>query len=129
MFLFAILVIGTLLWLMAQFLFKPLFFTRRFYAAGAVAVFIFLTGYFIPVIQPVSYAVFWLFIALVIIDLIFIFGTGKAPFVKRLMADRMSNGDKNLVTIDVKNNYPFAVTLEIIDELPFQFQERRKTVL
>lgn len=124
MFLFVILVAGTLLWLAAQFLFKPLFFTRRFYIAGAVAAFGFLAGYFIPVLEPLSYVLFWLFIALLVIDILFVFAFGKSPDAHRIMPDRMSNGDKNAVTLSVKNNYPFAVTMEIIDEMPFQFQER-----
>ncbi|MEP6746097.1 MAG: DUF58 domain-containing protein [Bacteroidota bacterium] len=125
MFLLGILLIGTLLWLTAHLLIKPLFFTRRFYVAGSVTVLVFLIGYFVHILEPVSYAVFGLFIALVIFDLIFIFAFGRKPGATRLTADRFSNGDKNAITILVKNNYPFAVIMEIIDELPIQFQERR----
>src|SRR5450432_1041960 len=125
MFLFGILVIGTLLWLTAQYLIKPLFLTRRFYIAGAVTILAFFTGYFIGILEPLSYAIFWLFIALLVIDLVFIFAFGKKPVAARHMADRMSNGDKNAVSISVKNNYPFAVQIEVIDEFPFQIQERK----
>src|ERR1700712_1576974 len=125
MFLLGILFFGTLLWLIAHLLIKPLFFTRRFYSAGSVTVVVFLTGYFVHILEPVSYAVFGLFVALVIFDLIFIFAFGKRPEATRVTADRFSNGDKNAVTILVKNNYPFTVIMEIIDELPIQFQERR----
>jgi uncharacterized protein (DUF58 family) len=124
MFLLGILFIGTLLWLAASYLFKPLFFTRRFYMAGAIAVFGFLMGYFMPVLEPVSYTLFGLFVALLVIDLLFVFAFGRKPSAVRYMPDRMSNGDKNAVSITVKNNYPFTVNAEIIDELPFQFQER-----
>jgi len=40
------------------------------------------------------------------------------------LPDRLSNGDNNIIHIRLKNNYPLPVTLEIIDEIPFQFQKR-----
>ncbi len=40
------------------------------------------------------------------------------------MADRFSNGDENKITIVVKNELPFVVDVEVIDELPEQFQIR-----
>lgn len=124
MFLLVILLVGTLFWLAAQFLLKPFYFSRRFYLAGAVTVAGFLAGYFIPVLAPLSYTLFGLFIALLLVDILFVFAFGKAPVAGRVMSDRMSNGDKNAVMLSVKNNYPFTVAMEIIDEMPFQFQER-----
>jgi len=95
MFLFVILLVGTLLWLLAQFVLKPLYFSRRFYLAGAIAIMGFLIGYFIPVLEPISYVLFWLFIALLVIDIVFVFAFGKSPVAGRILPDRMSNGDKN----------------------------------
>src|SRR6185436_12216565 len=46
---------------------------------------------------------------------------------ERIIADRLSNGDKNPVTLRFTNNYAFAVKLEIIEELPFQFQARNNS--
>ncbi len=52
--------------------------------------------------------------------------TNRQPVsVRRRRSDRMSNGDRNPVHLDVTNNYPFPVTLRIIDELPDQLQERK----
>src|SRR4051794_1161053 len=98
MFLLVILLAGTLLWLLAQFVVKPLYFSRRFYLAGGVVVAGFLAGYFIPVLEPVSYVFFWLFVALLVIDILFVFAFGKSPEARRTMPDRMSNGDKNPVS-------------------------------
>jgi uncharacterized protein (DUF58 family) len=49
---------------------------------------------------------------------------GKNPQAKRLMAERFSNGDENKITLQVTNSMPFDVDMEIIDELPEQFQKR-----
>ena len=42
----------------------------------------------------------------------------------RRCSDRFSNGDENEVAIRVENSYPRPVSLEIIDEIPFIFQQR-----
>ena len=60
----------------------------------------------------------------VLLYLSFLFLLSKLPSAKRIIADRLSNGDDNKVEIQVKNNMPFTVYMEIIDELPVQFQKR-----
>ena len=42
----------------------------------------------------------------------------------RAAPERLSNGDENTIGIRVENRYAFPVAMEIIDELPFQFQKR-----
>ena len=42
------------------------------------------------------------------------------------MSDRFSNSDWNPVHITVKNNFRFPVTINVIDELPVQFQIRNQ---
>ncbi len=61
---------------------------------------------------------------LLLIDYTFLFLICKAPLVKRLMAERLSNSDENKVTVNVTNVMPFEINIEIIDELPIQFQKR-----
>ena len=40
------------------------------------------------------------------------------------MTERLSNGDDNEINLFLKNNYSFSLKIEIIDEIPFQFQKR-----
>lgn len=42
----------------------------------------------------------------------------------RRCASRFSNGDENEVTVRVENSYPYEVAVEVIDEIPFIFQQR-----
>ena len=42
----------------------------------------------------------------------------------RKTPERLSNGDRNQLQVLTQNRYPFPVVLEVVDELPFQFQER-----
>ena len=44
---------------------------------------------------------------------------------ERITGERMSNGDENKVMIRIQNHYDFKVQCLLIDELPFQFQERK----
>ena len=48
----------------------------------------------------------------------------KGLFGRRTHADRFSNGDDNPVQINLENRYPFPVRIEVIDEIPVQFQRR-----
>lgn len=101
-----------------------LFLTNRFYVAGAICAALFITAFFIPPILVVAKFAFYIFLTLVIIDYFFLFALGKTPTGDRIMADRFSNGDENKVTLVITNTMPFPVQMEIIDELPEQFQKR-----
>lgn len=101
-----------------------LYFTTRFYLAVCLCIVLFIASFLYPVIFLIPKILFWVFIVLVIIDYLFLFIFSKGPSAKRLMADRLSNGDDNKVELQVKNNMLFVVDMEIIDELPVQFQKR-----
>ncbi len=101
-----------------------LYLTIRFYLAGSFCVVMFITSFFFPGLLFISKILFFIFIALMAIDYLFLFILSKKPTAKRSMADRLSNGDENKIEVQVKNNMQFAVDMEIIDELPVQFQKR-----
>ena len=66
----------------------------------------------------------YVIVALLIIDYVFLFIIGKPPQAKRITTDRFSNSDENKVTLQISNTMPFEINMEIIDELPVQFQMR-----
>ncbi len=101
-----------------------LYLTTRFYLVACLCIVLFIASFLYPVIFLIPKILFWVFIVLVIIDYLFLFIFSKGPSAKRLMADRFSNGDENKVELQVKNNMLFVVDMEIIDELPVQFQKR-----
>ena len=59
-----------------------------------------------------------------IVDYLFIFNQKSGIQAQRILPEKMSNGDKNSIKIDLKNNYNFQIEAKIIDEIPFQFQQR-----
>ncbi len=72
----------------------------------------------------ISKGLFFVLIAFILTDLILLFRIKKAVNGERAMAEKLSNGDDNEITIRLHNRYPFKADLTIIDEIPHQFQRR-----
>lgn len=101
-----------------------LFFALRFYLVAGTSAVLFILAYFFPVLLPLAAVFFLGFAFLIFVDYVLLFFSAKPPVAKRIMAGRFSNGDKNDVLIEIKSAYPFATNVTIIDELPWQLQER-----
>lgn len=65
-----------------------------------------------------------LFFTVTSIDVLLLFSRQKGISGRRILPEKFSNGDENPVQIHLKNYYPFTITTEIVDEIPFQFQKR-----
>ena len=59
-----------------------------------------------------------------LIDLFILFRVKDPVDVQRNMTQRLSNGDENKIHLSIESFYPFEVTIDVIDEIPFQFQVR-----
>ena len=94
-----------------------------YYVAGFAAV-IYLVSYFFPALFKAGSLVLILLVVALLIDGLLLFNLRKGLSAKREMADRFSIGDQNQVLLRIHNHYHFKISLSIIDELPFQFQER-----
>ncbi|HEY4060929.1 MAG TPA: DUF58 domain-containing protein [Puia sp.] len=104
--------------------YKSLFFARRLYWLFVSIIFLFVCSFGISFLFPVAQLLL-LFLALATaLDYLVLFARKDPVAVRRDLPDRFSNGDPNPVKLVVKNQYPFPVSLRIIDELPDQFQER-----
>jgi uncharacterized protein (DUF58 family) len=63
-------------------------------------------------------------VALIVADLLILFRVRRGLNAHRFTPEKLSNGDNNEIRIYIENFFPFAASLEIIDEIPHQFQER-----
>jgi uncharacterized protein (DUF58 family) len=63
-------------------------------------------------------------IVVLLIDLILLYQPKQAINARRLLPDKFSNSDNNPVPITITNNYNFKTYIDVIDELPVQFQKR-----
>lgn len=64
------------------------------------------------------------FIILFILETISIYSVKEGINVCRTCPDRLSNGDKNPISISIKNRYSYTIKLTLVEEVPFQFQKR-----
>ena len=101
-----------------------LFLTTRFYLVVGVCIVLFIVSFFYTPLLIVPKICWYVIVILLLIDYLFLFVMGKMPRVKRITAERFSNSDENKVTLQVANMMAFELDLEIIDELPVQFQKR-----
>ncbi|MEO8766513.1 MAG: DUF58 domain-containing protein [Ginsengibacter sp.] len=101
-----------------------LFLTFRFYTGLVVCICLFVVAFFVPALNAMPPIIFFALIVFCVADYIFLFFTKSVPFAKRITAGRLINGDENKIELTVKNEFPFPVKVDIIDELPEQFQER-----
>lgn len=81
-------------------------------------------GFLFPTLFFVAKLMLFVLLMLIIVDLLLLYKNKNGIEAHRILMDKLSNGDENEISIKMTNNYPFLVRLEIIDEIPFQFQER-----
>jgi uncharacterized protein (DUF58 family) len=103
---------------------SALFFSRRFYGVLILCAMVFLLRFFISSLGETPFIVFTVLLILLLADYIVLFFNRKGVYATRTHADRFSNGDENPVRLDVESYYSFPVHVEIIDEIPHQFQRR-----
>lgn len=102
----------------------PVFFTGWFYRIFAGIIGLFIVAYLIPALFIICQLLLFLFALLVLTDYLLLFIKQKGIEAARILPQRFSNGDENPVTITLRNNYPFRVQVQLIDEVPVQFQLR-----
>jgi len=110
--------------LLFNWFYKRLFLGTRLIVGLCCSVLLFATSFFIPWLGELPQVFFWSLIALVFIDLLLLYRTDSGVFANRSTPERLSNGDENAIRLFVENRYSFPVALEIIDEIPHQFQKR-----
>jgi uncharacterized protein (DUF58 family) len=60
----------------------------------------------------------------IVTDTFLLYHKNEGINAHRKLQDRFSNGDDNMIEIELKNNYGFNIKCTLIDELPEQFQDR-----
>ena len=87
------------------------------------------SGYLWSQMFTVGRVLLLLFVVAVVADIILLWRTyvnaqRSTLNAFRQLSDRFSNGDENDVRIRVESSYPFPVSVEVMDEIPFIFQRR-----
>ena len=104
--------------------FKSLYLSNLVFYVTTFLVIMFILAFVFPVLLGIAQMLFFVFILMFLVDGIILYRTKKGIFSRREAPDRLSNGDENQLSIYLENHYSFPVQIQIIDEIPFQFQKR-----
>jgi uncharacterized protein (DUF58 family) len=102
----------------------PLYVNGPWYVLLSASAIGFLLAFFFPWLDILPWILLTVTLLLGLLDYLLLFSTAKGIHGQRELAERLSNGDDNPVTIRLKSAYSFPVSASVIDELPVQFQVR-----
>ena len=105
-------------------IFKNVYLTDRIFLFFFLNICLFIAGYFLPFFYALGNVMLLSGSLLVVIDLLFLYPVKNGLEARRKVTERLSNGDENRVSIVLTNQYAYPVHVQIIDEIPVQFQYR-----
>jgi uncharacterized protein (DUF58 family) len=95
-----------------------------FFILGTTSM-VFLLSYFYPPFFRIAVMLLPLLLIVILIDVLLLYSRKQGFDAQRMVSDRFSIGDNNKVVLHLHNKYPFPARITVIDEIPFQFQERK----
>lgn len=104
--------------------YQSLYFTKMMFTLIIGLVVLFILAFVFPFLLGISQLLFLIFCLMWLSDLLMLYRNKKGIFCRREVPERLSNGDENPISIYLENHFSFTVQLQIIDEIPFQFQKR-----
>jgi uncharacterized protein (DUF58 family) len=104
---------------------RGLYLSNRLFIAISAVVMCFILSFIAPGWMLLfSKILFFLLLGFIVTDVLLLFRTKKGLNGYRETPEKLSNGDDNGLSIHLENFYPFTTTLNVIDEIPHQFQRR-----
>ncbi len=103
---------------------KSIYLRQRLYILLSSIVVLFILGFIWPLFYSLGKLSILVVVGLVFVDSILLYSKRDGVLAERIMANKLSNGDKNNISIYIQNNYSFQTQIEILDEIPHQFQIR-----
>ncbi len=101
--------------------YKDLFLTSRFFVGLCLCIVGYIVSYYYPNMWHAAVLYSFIFLGLVVIDFLLLFGKKQIVELKRTTEHKFSNGDNNDVKITINNNSRIPLSYTVIDELPEQF--------
>ena len=104
---------------------KQFRFTFRFYVLIFSVILLFILSFLFPVLYNIAFSLLLLLLMTALMDVILLFKNKTPLSIQRHSKyQRLSNGDQNELQLQVVNHCNFKLSLDLIDELPVQFQFR-----
>ena len=105
-------------------IFKNTYINNLFFFLLGGIILLFVSAFIFPVLYNLVWIIFISLLTFLFLDILILFVSKNGIQAARIIPEKLSNGDENEINITIKNKYSFNVTLKIIDEIPFQFQNR-----
>jgi len=102
---------------------KSLYLSKRVVQFLFCIALFFLASYWLPTLYSIAWILVYLLSIALFIDTRMLYAKAGLDG-NRILPEKFSNGDANLIHLYLSNTYSFTTRLEIVDELPFQFQKR-----
>ena len=103
---------------------RSLYLHNRFFKYVAILAAGFVLSYWFAFLYPVCWIVSFVLLSLCFLDIYLLYATRNGVHASRDLPQKLSNSDLNVLRIVFQSEYPFITEIELIDELPEQFQKR-----
>lgn len=103
---------------------RGIYLSNRFYWALSGIIILFFIGYGLRISFDLGQLLLVVLIILILIDITLLYWPKHSLTGSREIPELMTLGDQNKITIRIYNQYPFNLNLNVVDELPYQLQER-----
>ncbi|MGI4740465.1 MAG: DUF58 domain-containing protein [Janthinobacterium lividum] len=103
------------------------FLTRRFFYLCTALITGFVVAFFLPWLLGPMQVLLATAVLLTLLDaaLLYAPSKGQSPvFGRRVLGEKLANGSDNDVQLYIESRYRFGIQVEVIDEIPHQFQRR-----
>jgi len=101
-----------------------LYLNNRFFLCWGIIGILFLFSYFFSFLLVFSKLLMASLAFLTLLDYVILFVPKWKIYALRKVQDLWSNGDENTISLRINNTYPIKLMARIVDEIPFQFQQR-----
>ncbi|NND51155.1 MAG: DUF58 domain-containing protein [Flavobacteriaceae bacterium] len=103
---------------------KPFYIKNRFFYACLGIIVFFVLSFVFPRWFNIVKLLLLVLLTFSFLDVLILFFTKKGLVAERKLPEKFSNGDPNQIVLTLENYYAFPVFVQIIDEIPVQFQVR-----
>ncbi len=81
-------------------------------------------SFYVEPLRPIATVMLWIWVAALVWDLLFLYFPTNSIHIHREYPEKLSNGDANPFTLELRSSYPLAVQARVLEELPEQLQVR-----
>jgi uncharacterized protein (DUF58 family) len=99
--------------------------TRRFFIGLGLIAFAFTLSFSVKFLFPIAQTALVVYVGALLADAMLLFNKSMQVVAKRHVPKLMSLGDENKIELDISNNSTIPLSTKVVDEVPFQFQDRK----